>query len=383
MGKFLRVLVVLIFLLTAASLTLACLLFTKREILKGRAQKLEVGLKMISRTIEAEPPATPEDPPAYPARDVSDCTEEIIDTPTLSEFWDTYKTELESVDQNIIDLSTRTRDLMSYYKIDPVTMKPARDPLTNLKISTGEGTTQGVIDDVLDRAKAQFDILIETRGALTVTRIELIDTINELNGRKITLREKLAVIVDLNNQIAALNNTISDLRSQIDELKDHVRSLEGDIANLQQEKVILEETNETLTIKTEDQLNIIKDLRGQIAVLTSGVGGGGPGDIIGTKRFEGKRINIIPGVKGTVASVDQKHLFVVMDLNPEFITDLLSVLTDGSLPLIELLVKRGEEQFVTKVRIRQLKQDQHLAIADILPNWQQSPIEVGDLIFLQ
>ena len=79
MGKFLRVLVILIFLLTAASLTLACLLFTKREILKGRAQKLEQGLIELSRTLEAEPPAIPEEPEAYPARDISDCSSEVLD----------------------------------------------------------------------------------------------------------------------------------------------------------------------------------------------------------------------------------------------------------------------------------------------------------------
>jgi FtsZ-binding cell division protein ZapB len=381
MGKFLRVLVILIFLLTAASLTLACLLFTKREILKGRTQKLEQGLIKIARTLEAEPPAVPEEPETYPARDVSDCTEEANDNPTRSEFWDSYKTELESLDQNIVDLKSRTRDLMSYYKIDPVTTKPARHEITNLRISDGEGTTQGVIDDVLDRAKAQYDLLTETRQQLTTIRTEFIDTINELNGRKATLREKLAVIVDLNNQIASLNNTIADLRNQIEELNEQVRSLEGDIANLQQEKEILEEENESLKIKSEELTGIIKELRGQLAARMPGGGGIDVGSGAGT--FATTRVEIAPGVKGTIASVDQEHLFVVMDLSPEFIEELLSVIKDGRLPLIELLVKRGEDVFITKVRIRQLKQDQHLAIGDILSDWQQQPIEVGDLIFLQ
>jgi hypothetical protein len=94
-------------------------------------------------------------------------------------------------------------------------------------------------------------------------------------------------------------------------------------------------------------------------------------------------VDITPGIKGSVVRVDQKHQFIVMDLDPAFVTELLSVLTDGRLPLIELLVKRGEDQFITKVRIKQLKQDEGLAVGDILTDWQQGPIEIGDLIFLQ
>ncbi len=383
MGKFLRVMVILIFLLTAASLTLACMLFVKREMLKGRTQKLERGLIQIARTIESEPPAVPEDPESYPARDVSECTEEANENPTRSEFWETYKTELESLDQDIVDLKGRTRDLMSYYKIDPVTMKAARHPITDLKISDGEGTTQGIIDEVLERAKAQYDLLTETRQLLTETRIELVDTINELNGRKVTLREKLSHIVDLDNKIDQLNNTISTLRSEIEEHKEQIRSLEGDIANLQQEKEILQEENEGLVLKTEELSNIIQDLRGQLDRERRKVGGGGGSVAPAGDSFRVARVDITPGIKGSVVRVDQKHQFIVMDLDPTFVTELLSVLTDGRLPLIELLVKRGDDQFVTKVRIKQLKQAEGLAVGDILTDWQQGPIEIGDLIFLQ
>ena len=73
---------------------------------------------------------------------------------------------------------------------------------------------------------------------------------------------------------------------------------------------------------------------------------------------------------------------MVMELEETFLDELLSVLTDGRLPLIELLVKR-DGKFVSKVRIKQIKRADNLAIGDILPSWQQGPIEVGDTIFLQ
>jgi phage shock protein A len=383
MGKFLRVLVVIIFILAIVSVTLASLLFAKREILKGRTQRLEQGLLKVARTLEAEPPATPEDPPSYPARDVSDCTEEAIDSPTRSEFWDSYKPQLESLDQDIVDLKDRTRDLMSYYKIDPVTTKPARDPISGLKMTEGEGTTQGVIDDVLARANAQYDLLTETRQQLTAVRTELVDTINELNGRKTTLREKLAEIVKLTEQITKLNTTISGLRSQLDEVNEQLRSLEGDVANLRQEKEVLEEENEGLKLKSDELSGIIQDLRGQLDRVnrtTEGDGGLAVGSIAGA--IKTTRVDIAAGEKGKIASVDQDHQFVVMELDPEFLDELLNVLTDGRLPLIELLVKR-DDNFITKVRLKQIKRADNLAIGDILVNWQQGPIEVGDIIFLQ
>ncbi len=382
MGKFLRVLVVVIFVLAIISLTLASLLFGKREILKGRTHTLEQGIIKLARTLEAEPPATPEDPPSYPPKDISDCTEESLDSPTLSDFWDNYRPELESLDQGVLDLEPLTRDLMSYYRIDPVTMKPARDPISGLKITDGEGTAQGVVDEVIARANAQYDQLTATRQQLTGIRTELVDTITELNGRKTDLRERIAAVFVLNNQIAKLNTTMTGMRGQLDEVQEQIGTLEGDIANLRQEKEVLEEENEGLNIKSEELSGIIQDLRGQLDRPSRTLGTGSTDISAGT--FDTARIDIAPGTKGTVASVDQDHLFVVLQLDPEFIEELLNVLTDGRLPLIELLVKRPDGgKFVTKVRIKQLKSEDGLAIADILPDWQQTPIEIGDLIFLQ
>ena len=381
MGKFLRVLVVFIFMLSIAALTFAILLFNKREILKGRTHELEQGLIKISRTIEAEPPAVPEDPTKYVERDISDCTAEPLDQPQLSTFWNTYKQQLESLDQKMLDIKKRERDLMSYYKIDPATGKAERDPTTGLKITKGPGTTQGVIDDILKRAEAQFDLLTETRQQLEEIRMELVDTIKELNGRKVTLREKLAKIVDLNKQVMELNRTITNLRQQIEEQQNQIQSLESDVANLEQEKRKLEEDNEGLKIAKEELKDTIKDLRGQIDRLNQTTEGGEPnltGNVI-----EVARLNIKPGVKGTIASVDQEHQFVVFKTDQKFIDDLLAVTTKGTLPYIPLIVKRGDNQFISKIKVKQLDQDKKLIIGDIMIDWQQAPIKVGDTVYYQ
>lgn len=390
MAKFLRVLVVLIFILSAAALTLGIMLFAKREILKGRTYKLEEGLIRLARTLEAEPPQEPETPPAYPARDVSGVSAEIIDNPTTSPFWNSYKQELESLDQPLVDLNPRRRELMSYYKIDQATSKPERHPLTNLKISDGPGTTQAVIDYAIERASEQYNILTETRQQLQTTRAELVETIRDLNQQKQTLRERLVHIVQLNNEIAQLNRTIEGLRRELQQANDQIAEQKLRITDLEAEIQRLEEENDGLKIKTEEQTEIIKELRGRIDDIlngpqidpTMGTGGGGT---VTTERIRGK---IPAGIKGRVVSVDQKHLFVVMEVEPAFVEDVFGALQDGSFPMVDLLIQREtpdseKSRFITKVRLTQIKKDKNLAIGDILPDWQQGPINEGDIVFFQ
>ncbi len=394
MAKFLRVLVVLILILSIAALTLGVMLFVKREILKGRAYKLEQGLMSLVRTLEADPPQKPETPPAYPARDISGVSAEIIDNPTTSPFWTSYKHELENVDM-VEKLNFHTekwqRDLMSYYKINPVDSKPERHPITNLKISEGPGTTQGVINYAIERATEQLNILIETRQQLQTIRAELVDTIRDLNQQKQTLRERLVHIVQLNNEIAQLNRTIEGLRRELQQANDQIAEQKLQITDLQAEIQRLSEENDGLKIKSDEQTKIIADLRGRLEDIQKGppMGGGtiidGSGGSVTTDRIRGK---IAPGNKGRVVSVDQKNLFVVMEVDQAFVDELLGALTDGSLPMVELLIQRdnpdgGKMSFISKVRLSQLKKDQKLAIGDILTDWQQGTINEGDVVFFQ
>jgi len=380
MGKFLRVLVVIIFILTIASLTLAVMLFLKREMLKGRTNKLEKGLESISLLLENEPPAAPEDPESYPARDTSECTDEIMDSPQTSLFWDSYKQQLEKIDNAFMGLKGRHDDLASYYKLD-AEGKAIIDS-RKMKITKGEGTTQGVIDDVIAHAAAQLDLLAETRQQLTDIRIELVDTINELNGRKITLREKLNKIVELNNEIAALNRKIANLENTIAEQIEQIAGLEGDIVALEQEKRAHLEEIESLNIAKEEQKQIIIGLRQRVSVLEGKDGGPGADPMGGSIRLHS--LKIAAGPKGKVASVDQNHQFVVLEVEASFFEELHNSTTkDGYMPLVDLIIKRGDNKFISKVRVDQFKEEDLLIVGEILLNWQQGPIKVGDTVFFQ
>ena len=56
------------------------------------------------------------------------------------------------------------------------------------------------------------------------------------------------------------------------------------------------------------------------------------------------------------------------------------------LPLLELAIKRPDYQgpageLIGRVRLRQEVPDKNYVICDILTNWEQAPLEIGDIAF--
>ncbi len=392
MGKFLRVLTVFIFLLSAAALTLGIMLFNKREMLKGRAQKLETAVRQFAKTLELDDPAPPDPVPEYTARDISECTETLLPEPTRSDFWTGYKHELElnAADFLNLDSQAKQRELMSYYKWDLINDRAERDELTGEKMTKGEGTMQNLLDTVIKKAQSQLDRLMSVRAQLIATREELQATVTELNQRKGTLREKLAEIVRLNAEIVRLNGIIDQKTMEIEELRGTIKTLELRIQDLEQDKRKLQEDLDDQRIKNEKLTQTVAELRGVIKKLEAGIGTGpavaGGEEFGGTRYVETIKLTIQPGAKGTVGSVNEKHGFVVMKLNSEFMKELREQLqTRDHVPAVTLLVKRGDDdpKFIAKVKLTQLKEAEELGIGDILVDWQQEAIQVGDTVIYQ
>jgi hypothetical protein len=151
MRKAIGVLVIFIFLLGIGALVLGHLLFAKRELLKGRTQKLEESVLMLGKVVEAQPPVALEVVDAdFPAKDISPCNPEILEKPEVSTFWQKYKRELEVLDTPRIDLGTtdNQKALMSYYKVDPSTGKILKN-VQGFPVTTGEGTMADVLDEAV------------------------------------------------------------------------------------------------------------------------------------------------------------------------------------------------------------------------------------------
>jgi predicted nuclease with TOPRIM domain len=266
---------------------------------------------------------------------------------------------------------------MQYYQLDPVTLQPTRDPTTGLKMTSGPGTMQEILDDQLAKSAAQLARLNETRQQLTDLREELVRSITELNERKGTLRARLKDIVDLNGKIAGLEAKIRQLEGEIDGLKQEKRALETQVADLQgqvdkanQEKADLEELNNKL--KKE-----IKDLREGKGVT--------PQPTMASGEVIQRIVRMEPGDKGEVLAVNPTWNFVVVKLSDECLGEVFD--EQGILTPVELYVKRApakegkEDKFITKIRLIQASRSQKVGIADILSDWQQAPVQDGDVIF--
>lgn len=370
MDKFLRVLVIVFLVFSIAALVLGIMLFVKRELLKGRTQKLEKTVKALDAVIEAEPGVV-ELKPEYPAKDIDECTPEIPVEPERSEFWEKYKHDLEMQEpQAMLDTSGRDMELMTYYKRDPVTRKIIRDPATGYKLTTGDGTMQAVLDSLLSKAEEQYNRLNETRQQLTDLREELVDTIKELNKRKGFLRERLKEIVELKAEIQRLEGEIRMLKEQIAELEEEKRQLEDKVTEQERQIALLEEEKEELKRKN----TVLEEENKKLRESYAGLGRGEPVPLAQA---------IEPGVKGKVSVVNPQWKFVVLELSDKFLREILGDDLSGDVPMVDLYIKQSTkpEKFVTKVRLMQLRKDKKLGVADVLTDWQQLPVRKGDIVF--
>lgn len=372
MAIFLRVLVILLLPLTIACLVLGILLFDRREMLKGRTQKLEDTLIKLAPVIELET-ASLEEKPSHTPRDTSPCTSELISDPNTSGFWATYKDHLELPDQPVMDLKSKENELSLYYKLDPITGKRYKDPVSGYPVTTGPGTMQPLLDDIIARATAQLDRLNETREQLRVIREELEATITELNATKTRLREALNTIVQRDAEISRLNGVIDDLNNQIARLKDTIAQLEDTIREKDRQIAVLTEKLADRDLEIKNLKEHIRKLEIEIRRITQPGSSGIDTAIV-----------LNQGVKGRVVSVDNTWKFVVLELTEEFIDELTRESRIGldltSLKLQFDLHRPNEKggEYVTRVRLREANIDKKLGVADVLVNWQQLPILAGD-----
>ncbi len=379
MGKVLRVLVIVILILGLGALVLSVLNFSKREVLIGRTHALEEEFIKLSRTLEAEDPVdVPQ--PSYPQRDLSAVTSREMDNPERSAFWDSYNHKYEPSAQPIPTLDMGTEDkrlqLRAYYRIDPATGKPAINPLTGRPDTSGSGTMSELLEQALTRAKAQNELLHKTRAELPKLRDELIATIEELNSVKQMGRADKKTIVERDARIAQLENEKRELEQKIALLEEEKRDLNAQLAEAKNEiekyKEEIKTLDDRVTLLTKEN----RELRGR-------------GMIVRTEAVSQDDIErrLTPGEKGKIVSFNEQWKFVVVEFDPVFMNELLGEDRSQPLPQFEMMVRRPGLQgaagdFVTRLRLRQVIREQNLVVADILSDWQQVPMELGDVVYL-
>lgn len=370
MGKLLKVLVILIFILTLPVFWFGLKNFGKRELLIGRTHALEDFAKKIVTTIEA---TEPEEGGVvnHPEWDVDDVTDRPNDNPRMSSYWDSYDDKLEA---SAPTMSFRGKDaqLAAYYRTDAsgaVVKDGQGRPSTE-----GKGTMNALLEEAFQGAKSQNSRLVATREQLKAVREQFEEVIDALNEQKKLRRDNLA--------------ELARARRTAQEKEDAFTARERDISRLNREKNDLEDTIASLNDTIAERDQTIADLKSNIERLRSDItkltfdNSPGAGAAASVKRNdEPTKDAWTPGVKGKVVKVDGELSFVVVSLTPEAAAEIRPAEGQGFAP-VEMMVRRpaedGSVRIVTRLRIVNPPNGDNLAIADNIYGWEQLPVEVGD-----
>lgn len=376
MGKVLRVLVVLIALLGIAATVFAYMNFSKREALAGRAHMLEDSVIRIAGTFEAvELPDVPA--PSYASRDTSPVTSREVENPERSAFWDSYNAKLEAAGQTPPMLNYASQDkrlqLRQYFQVD-ATGAYVNDPLTGRPATEGEGTMDDLLDKAYERAKSQYANLLATRSELTRVRTELVDAIEELNKQKSDGRLDKADIEKLNGEVSQLNTSLKAKESELESAKENLKEAQEQAAELKDTVDGLQDEVGACNEKIAELEQVIRDLRGKNV------------NIVQTTMAPVAEGVLTPGDKGKIVGCSDEWKYAIIEFSSEFMSELIGPARDRALPQCEVMVRRpgvedADAAFVTRLKLRQAIRDKNIVIADVLSDWQQKPVQVGDLVF--
>ncbi len=367
MNIVLRILVILTLVLNGVALWFATALYGKRNLLIDRNEVFRDFTAQIAKTFEAEEPVHENTAANHEARDISEVSLAAADiTPDKSDFWESYKEELEKIDGKRYSIDNRRDDLDEVYVLN-AEGKPELD-------GRGDPVKEGAPMDVLlkeiqEKALAQYKRLNTVRGELTKVRTELESAITELNAVKKQGRESLKTIAEKEEQIATLEADKARLEGEVTNLKGEISSLEDEKATLQADLDKAREELETALAEVEK----LKETIEKIAITGKGANPDGTSAVA----------NVTAGVKGKVVRVDNEYNFCLVTLTDEACVELIGENGERPLPEIEYLVRHPEapDGIVGKIRLRTLTKDTKTIVCDILVGWKQGDFKQGDEVF--
>jgi len=212
MGKLLRVLVVLIFVLSIVSLVLGIILFQKRETLKGHVQTLAKSVVALAPFIESEQ-----------AEDLT-----AKENPTMV---------------NLL----REEDLLDY-KPDP------KNPGTPTRM-------EQVMRDLLGRVQNQLSHLNDTRDALARRNREYEEATNTIARLEGNIQQPQSEKAALEGQVASLQKDVAEKKSKIEDLTARTEELQGTIEDMKDRIARLNDTIKDKEDTIRAQERTIDDLR--------------------------------------------------------------------------------------------------------------------------
>jgi len=378
MGKVLRVLVFVILALSAVSLFFASKLFEKRELLTKRNSVFEEQYIKLAKTIESADAAEAAAPSVQ--KDISEVSDRELANPEKQSVLEAYPIKLEQQNLPTLDFGSTDKrlQLRSYYALTP-DGKYDPDPVDQKPRVKGPGTMQELMDQLFERAKAQQATLNKTRAELTKMREQFSSSIEEINKLKGDSRTAKVELKSEKEKVVALNAEKEELTGRVTKLNSEKKELSAELADAKNQVEVLNEDKVTLTedlAKTRDQLEEMK----KKWVGKGSSTGGAPQEA-------GVAVTALSaGDKGKIIEANDELKFVIIDFSADAIAEMLGPERQNQLPQLEMNIRRPGRQsaageFVTRIKLRQAVRGKNLVVADILNDWQQAPVEKGDVVF--
>jgi archaellum component FlaC len=373
MGKALRVLVILILVLSVVALFFANELFKKRELLMKRNRVLVDQVVKVAKTIEAADAADAAAPELQ--KDISEVSDRELTNPEKESVLEGYAAKLEQANLPTLDFDNDAKrlQLKNYYVIGP-DGKPELDPVDNTPKVKGPGSMQELLDQMFERAKSQQASLNKTRSELTKMR-ELLSTsvadINKLKGEgRVTKKE----LKDSREQVATLTTEKEALEGRVAKLTAEKKELAAEAADAKAEVEKAKEEIVTITEQLASANKTISEMKKR--------GYGNSETVTST----GAPFVPTAGDKGKVLEANDELKFVIIEFSADAMAEMLGPERQNGMPQVDMNVRRLGRQsaageFVTRIKLRQAVRGKNLVVADILSDWQQVPVEKGDVVF--
>ena len=380
MNKAVHALVYVILAVAGVALYFEMNLFDKKELLKDSNEQLRNCIVKLSSFIEAED--APADKPIEVGIDKEAREAREVDDPQLTELLDDYHPEYEKSSLKLMKWGdAQAVQLRKLYDLDSDGNKKP-DPATPGKFVTkGPGTAQELIDRIIERAGKQYDKLNRTRTELAKVRTKIQELAGEYNKlpkeirlNKIEIEKKEKELEKLAEEKKTVEDELQKSKGEVEELKAEVTSLKEEVTAAKDETEAVKEDLNKAKETVERLTNMLKTQTAPRVASGSAAAGGG---------------QLTNGDKGKIASVQNEKLFVIVQFEDAALDELIGAERNGALPPHGMLVVRavkgadGTESWkiVGKVRLRQWTPKTNLVTADILADWQQSPMEVGYVVF--
>ena len=377
MNTLLRVLVIVITLLGAVALVLATMNFSKRQILLGRNQALVEHATSLAKTVEAQDAKNDGSIELTLMKDISEVTDRVLENPDKEAVFENYPVWLETQNLPTLSFSTdeKQEQLNRLYALDEngkIKLGPS-----GLKVTKGPGTMQDLLEQLVTRSSAQRTTLDKTRAELNKMRELVTKNVEELNklkgGARIVRRDLTTAkgeIVQLEGEKTTLEGRVAKLTSDKRELEAQVVDMSNQVETLQEREVALTEDLAKATARIKELSEIRgprpPPLRGE-GEITTGVA-------------------LTAGDKGKVIESNDEYKFAIIEFSPDAMMEILGAEREKPLPQVDMGVRRlgrssAANDFVTKIKLRHPVKGKNLVVADILTDWQQTPVEKGDVVY--